>query len=196
MTAPVTASATVNAASAKQLDQMLGALEPKLTRRVLRSALRQAGNVVRDEARMRAPVESGLLRRRIAVRVGYDRKLGAMSAQVGIFAASRRKNKRKAAEAPYYARWVELGHRIVPRRRSKKEGFTQVVMTRTADGGLRPTRQRITQKRARAIAASKGGRVAPRPFLVPALTARQGDVQRVLIDAIRAGLDAITRGSA
>lgn len=87
------------------LDEQLAQIEPKLQRKVMRRALRVGGNIVRDEARRRAPVRGGLLRRSIQTRVGRSRRTGQWTASVGVFPAGGR-------SWPFYAGFVERGHRV------------------------------------------------------------------------------------
>lgn len=52
----------------KELDRALQELAWPAARRALRKGMRQGANVVRDEARAKAPIDSGNLKRRIRTR--------------------------------------------------------------------------------------------------------------------------------
>jgi HK97 gp10 family phage protein len=86
------------------LDQKLQQVEPKLSRNILRTAVRAGGNIVRDAARDRVNSRSGLLRRDIKTHVRRGR-VGQTIASVGVM------SRGKKQEA-FYALFVEKGHRI------------------------------------------------------------------------------------
>lgn len=150
----------------RNLDQALQQVEPKLQRNILRTAVRAAGNVIRDAARQQAPQgESGLLRRsiRTVVRRG---QVGQARASVGVFAPTGKAAQKKNATWAFYAMWVELGHRIIPR------------LPKGARVRLKKLQERLG-----------AGRVRPRPFLLPALYAKQEEAKQVLEEHIRSRLD-------
>ena len=146
------------------LDQLMRSLRDvpnNLRKKALTKALRAAGKVVLDEARARAPVLSGTARNRkagtvkkaIKLRVSkMDKRQGNVGvfinvkpltkAQIGTFKATAGKKASGATNPndPYYWRWLEFGHKIVPR-----------------------SSKRLKQRH---MAAT--GRVAARPFLRPA----------------------------
>lgn len=133
------------------LDAKLRDLEPKLARSILRAAVRRAANIVRDAARERVPGKTGLLRRSIRTQLRRG-KPGQTRISVGVFGASR--SQLKKGLDPFYARFVERGHRIVPRG---------------------PTGKRVTGQRTV---------VEARPFLLPALVASRTQVVAVLREEI------------
>lgn len=85
-------------------------LPDKMVNNILRASLRQAANVVRDEAKERAPVLTGALRdsvRTVARRGSRDR------VQFNIVAGSTltaTQQERHGITAPFYALFVEYGH--------------------------------------------------------------------------------------
>lgn len=85
--------------------QALG-LEARDGKKVFRAALRQAGNVVRDSARSKAPVQTGLLKRKIQT-VSARGKPGTIRFQVR---AAARKVSPKYPEGYPYGLAVEQGH--------------------------------------------------------------------------------------
>ena len=141
----------------RNLDQALQEVSPKLERNILRSALREGGNLVRDAAKRGAPIKSGLLQRSIKtiIRVLH----GEVTASVGIFTPS---GKAKGKIYAFYAMWVELGHRI----------------------GTRTSRLKLSK-------TMTAGFVRGRPFLLPALYAKQGEVQRTVMEHIAQRLDEV-----
>lgn len=158
MTGPAVQTRVIGA---DQVDQVLRQVEPKLQRNILRSAVRKGAAIVRQEARQRAPFQTGLLRRSIRT-ISRRGRPGQVVVSVGVVAPSARAKGRDWA---FYADWVERGHRIVPRGSGTGERFT-----------LR------TRRRAAQLAG--GGMVRPRPFLRPALEARQRDVHAAVMGEI------------
>ena len=140
----------------RNLDQALQEIEPKLSRNILRTAVRAGGNVVRDEARTRIRSRSGRLRRQIRTVVRRGRP-GQTVASVGVFTRGRK-------DDAFYAPFVERGHRIVPRR---------------------PKGARVRLRTRWQVAT---GFVRPYPFLLPALAAKQAEVQRVVMEHIASRL--------
>lgn len=81
-----------------QLDELLKTLPKKIEKNVMRAALREGGMVMREEARRRAPVGDGFLRRSIRV---------STRGQRGSLYASVKAGNKKA----FYAHMVEYGTR-------------------------------------------------------------------------------------
>lgn len=150
----------------EQLDRRLLDLEPKLSRSILRTAVRRAANVVRDAARAGAPKgKTGVLRRSIRTTLRRGKPgLTVASVSAGSSTAAQ---KRRGQDA-FYARFVERGHKIVPR--SKGGGRTSIS-----------SRRRLAEDRRRKLG---GGFVEGRPFLLPALVAQRAEVERVMRDEI------------
>lgn len=90
---------------AKELDALLAALPKKVANKILRDALRKGAEVVKEAAKARAPVRTGLLQRSITVRKGKRKRKGGGQSVV-IFpdiAKFGRKNQ------DFYAPYVEYG---------------------------------------------------------------------------------------
>lgn len=80
----------------RALDDLLKTLSKKLERNVMRAALREGGVVLREEARRRAPVDGGALRKSIRV--------STRSSKGMLYASVKAGNKRV-----FYASMVEFG---------------------------------------------------------------------------------------
>lgn len=154
----------------ESLDQALQQVEPRMQRNILRTGIRAACNVIRDAAQRGAPQgERGLLRRSIRTVVRRGRP-GEARGSVGVFAPSGKAAQKKNAAWAFYAMWVELGHRIIPR------------LPKGARVRLQKLRERLA-----------AGTVRPRPFLLPALYAKQEEAKQVLEAHIRERLDELVR---
>ena len=156
---------SVRASDFRNLDEALQQVEPRMQRNILRTGIRAACNVLRDAAQRGAPQgERGLLRRSIRTVLRRGRP-GEARGSVGVFAPSGKAAQKKRSAWAYYAMWVELGHRII---------------ARLPKGARVRLRKRLEQRAA--------GTVRPRPFLLPALYAKQAEATQVLEDHIRARL--------
>lgn len=85
-------------AGGRQLDDLLKTLPKKLERNVMRAALRAGGVVLREEARQKAPVDDGLLRK--SIRVSTRSQRGTLYASV-----------KAGSKRAFYAHMVEFGTR-------------------------------------------------------------------------------------
>lgn len=178
------------------LDQLMRSLRDvpnNLRKKALTKALRAAGKVVLDEARARAPVlkeaiphrRAGTVKKAIKLRVSkMDKRQGNVGvfinvkpltkAQIGNYKSSSVKSGGKASGSanptdPYYWRWLEFGHKIVPRS-SKRNPTT------------------LKQRR---MAAT--GRVAARPFLRPAADKLE-EAKRVFERTVLPEIAALNKG--
>lgn len=148
-------------------------LRADLRRQVVMGALRDAGQVFVKEARARAPVLKQATNRRVPGTVRrnirafrsklYKPSQGAIGVYVTVRATKARLRKAPVSGDPYYWRFLEGGHRIVPRTKS---GLTRRQLRRLG--------QTITQRR-----ASATRRVDPIPFLGPAFRSKQAEALRV-----------------
>ncbi|MCB1928285.1 MAG: HK97 gp10 family phage protein [Rhodocyclaceae bacterium] len=87
------------------LDDVLKRLEQvaeKVAKKALSKATRKGGNVIRKAAIANAPVDSGDLRKHIALRLKV--KPGAIYCRVGVKGGAKKKDG-----TPYYWRFVEFG---------------------------------------------------------------------------------------
>ena len=175
------------------LDQLMRSLRDvpnNLRKKALTKALRAAGKVVLDEARARAPVlktatpyrRAGTVKKAIKIRVSkMDKRQGNVGvfinvkpltkAQIGKFKATAGKKASGATNPndPYYWRWLEFGHKIVPR--SSKGNPTTLKQRRMA----------------------ATGRVAARPFLRPAADKLE-EAKRVFERTVLPEIAALNKG--
>jgi HK97 gp10 family phage protein len=94
-----------NVKGLSELQAFLDQLPAKMEANIMRSALRQGANVVRDEARSNVPVKTGLLRDGLKVTTSSRR--GVVTAKV-----------KATGKHAYLARWIEYGtaaHFIKPK---------------------------------------------------------------------------------
>lgn len=87
----------------KRLDRKFAALPMKVEKKILRQALRPAAKLILDSARQNAPVDTGALRKSLAVRAGKRTRKGTVRVQVqtsdGMFTGK-----------TFYGAFQELGH--------------------------------------------------------------------------------------
>lgn len=85
-------------------------LPDKLVNNILRAAMRQGANVMRDEAKALCPVDTGALQAsiRTVARRGSRDKVQFNVVAGGAFTAT--KEERYGMKAPFYALFVEYGH--------------------------------------------------------------------------------------
>ena len=109
---------TIDISGEKELIRALDSLEPKVAKKIVRKALRPAMKEIVANAKGRAPVDSGVLRKGLVTRVARRsrNKIGIL----GIVRAERKGN--------YYASPVELGHKkksgtIVPEQPFLRPAF-------------------------------------------------------------------------
>jgi HK97 gp10 family phage protein len=170
------------------------------------SALRQAvvagARIIRDEAVIRAPKESGLLKRSIIIK-HIDEKSVADKLQtyyVTVRSGTRdEQGKKDLAHDAYYWRWVELGHKYVPRKAAGGiTTFTQRLsngktVTRTreyAENGM-TARRRAAAALELEVGSSKKG---ARPFMRPAYEAKKTEAAQAMIEVIQQMAKEAARG--
>lgn len=140
----------------------------------LRAALFQGAKVIRDEARVRAPVRTsklspkreakqppGTLKRNIVATRDRD---PARSGQTENYVIRPKTGKNRKTGDAYYWRWVELGHRIVP------------------------PGQRKAGRRAIKAGAFEGGNVPPKPFMRPAFEAKKEEAVAKFAQSLAKGI--------
>lgn len=145
-----------------ELSRALKGLPIKLEKKIMRAAMRQGANVIKDEAKLNAPIKSGKLRR--SIRVSTNAKRGRVEAKV-----------RAGNKKVFYTHFVEYGtamHGIAAkdgRRLKFRNAFGQVVgATRVIHGGA-----------------------TAKPFMRPALDRKAGDAVNVTAKEIRQRLKRI-----
>ncbi len=75
---------TVKVTGLKELSQALAGLERKVSKRISRNAAAEGARVIRDDAKKRAPVESGQLKKNIVIKKLKDRKQGMVQYGIGL----------------------------------------------------------------------------------------------------------------
>jgi HK97 gp10 family phage protein len=97
----------------KEIDRNLKTLEPKIQRKVLRQAMRSGMKLVMQEALMRVPVLTGLLKRNIKLRA-MKRSRSRTGLLVQIRSDPGFVKPSKAGVKYWYPAAVEFGHGTVP----------------------------------------------------------------------------------
>lgn len=173
---------TVQLTGFKELADALKDLPQNIAKNHLRSAVSAAAMVVRNEAKVLAPVDTGTLRRSMYIKqifekCGPTKQVYYVGARQGrqyrehIEVTKGGKVKKVKNQDAFYARFVEFGH-----------------FTRRPGGRLRKTNrgQANNQQLADEVQAGKVRWVAPQPFLRPAFYNKQS----AAIEAMKAKLKA------
>lgn len=92
-----------------EIKQRFADLPDKMMKRVLTQAMREAANLIKDEAKMHCPVDTGALRDsiRTVARRGTPTRVVFNVVAGGEFTAS--KQEKYGIKSPYYALFVERG---------------------------------------------------------------------------------------
>ena len=159
-----------------ELQKSMAGIGDKMAKKVLRVGLRQAANVVRNQARANfgtagGPNDlTGALRASIRVtpRRGTPTRV---SVSVVAGALTNAQKKRFGVDAAFYALWVERGHWL---NRGK------------ALGG-----NRKNEARARRIAAGEVKYVPAKPFMAPAIKTKAQEAIDILASTVRAKLQEV-----
>lgn len=165
------------------LETALNELAADLRRKVVLGALRDAAKPIVKAARaLAAPHDftskrrmAGTLRKAITAFKSkiYKPAQGAIGVYITVRASRAQRKARPVSGDPYYWRWVEGGHKIVPRLGKQQAGFSNL---RKRLGGIS-----ITQRRRGAT-----GMVKAYPFLGPAFRAQGEQAKRIFMDAVTA----------
>lgn len=124
-----------------------------IEKRIARSAIRKGAKVIERAVAQAAPLRTGVLKR--AIRSGPSRFIrgrGVVAAYVGVRSGVKQRSvgKKKVNRDAFYWRWVEDGHRIVPRgaKLSGRGERTRAVMRSRFDaaGGKRVAGSRYLQR--------------------------------------------------
>jgi len=204
--ADVTVSVALEGAAA--LREMLGRLDAKVAKQILRTAQREAAALVRDQAQKNSPVRTGKLRREIKVRVASRMRKG----EVGFVVTSGSGKTDFSGEA-YYGAFQEWGWRTGARKKTSKAVqnriFRQLMRearAARAQGEGRGLAKRGTEfrqrqeqffrqeavRRASNLPQQKRRQVPARPFMRPAFDAKVGEAVDLIARRIREGVDAVT----
>lgn len=166
---------------AKELSDKLKSLPSRLTKQVLRTAVKDGAKIMRMKAKELAPISSskgntrpnhpaGTLKRAATSAYAKELSSNVQQSYVITFRKGKReqRNSKKTGKSlsrdAFYASWVEFGHKIVPRR--------SVIHPGT-----------LSQRRKNPI-----GMVPPHPFLRPAFEASSTQATNTVIESIKAGL--------
>ena len=146
-----------------ELNRLLSELPVRVQKNVLRQAVRAGANVIRDDARARAPRKKGRLVRAIGTWMRQIRSDGAVTAAIGV--------RRDA----FYARFIEFGRAafqlVVKRKKVLSAGPQGPIFGRKVS---MPS-------------------MAPRPFLRPALDAKAQGAVETMASTMRTRLEAEVR---
>lgn len=99
----------VNVKGLSELQAFLDKLPAKMEQNIMRAAMRQGGNIMRDEVKANVPVKSGVLRD--GIKVSTRARRGTVTASI-----------KATGKHSYIARWIEYGaaaHRILPKNKAK-----------------------------------------------------------------------------
>lgn len=163
------------------LETALNELSADLRRKVVLAGLRDASKPVVKAARAFAQPRDFSSKRRIAGTMRkaitafkskrYKAAQGALGIYITVRASKAQRRARPVSGDPYYWRWVEGGHKIVPRLSKAQSGFSNL---RKRAAGIS-----ITQRRRRAT-----GMVKPYPFMGPAFRAQGDQARRIFEQAV------------
>lgn len=166
---------------AERAQAMLDELSGDMRRKVVLGALRDAGKPVAAAAKAKARVLQKPTTRRVpgtmkrAIGVFKSKRYKAANGALGVYIsvrASRAQRKRSPISGdPFYYRFIEGGHKIVPR--TSRKGLTARALRR---------RGRSITHRRRAAATS----VPPYPFLGPAFREQSQNALRIFEERILA----------
>lgn len=92
----------------KHVDDLLRNLAPKLANKLSQGAMRKAGKLVLESARRLVPVDSGFLKKTLALRVGRAGKR-SKRLRAGAQVLADEKRAAKQGGQAYYAHMVEFG---------------------------------------------------------------------------------------
>ena len=149
------------------------ALTKDMRRKVVRGALREAARPIVRQARSNAPVDTGLVRKRISVMSSKIKR--GQRGEIGVYirpSATKLSRKLKlSTQDPYYYRWQEAGFHAVGRRR--------------VAGGRRNRVDRLRQTGARFIEGKK--------FMGRAFESRQREALAIFTDAIARRIEQANR---
>ena len=107
----------------KEFEKLVGQVAPKEAKKAIRKSLREAGKYVKAVAKRNAPVDTGLLRRKIKVRAATARNGVKMKRGVaGIIVVSGLPGKGGNTGDAYYGYFLELGTKERQKASGQKTG--------------------------------------------------------------------------
>lgn len=105
----MTSSVQFNTAELRRISLRMAQLDEKVAKKGIRTAVRKAMAIVRDQVKQTAPVETGKTKANVAMRVSF--KGSYCKVRIGITGGAL-----KNPTSPYWWRMVELGTRHMPAR--------------------------------------------------------------------------------
>lgn len=177
---------------APQLFQALRAINKKVARQTLRKAVKEGAKIVLNDAKANVPVDTGLLKKSLAVKVatfkGGEGVVGIVGPRTGKTSSGRGPNRKKglsklgqkfaAAERwpAKYAHLVEFGTRG---QRTRKASIP------AENAGRQGRRKKQRGKKNRRRSRERRG---PQPFLRPALDNNIGTVRALIVSRLQEAL--------
>ena len=131
--------ATVELSGFRELAAALREIGPRAAKNTLRRAVSSGAVLVRNEARARAPVDSGEMKKDIQVKREKDQRDGPLSAKYSVFVRSGKKSRlsgrsRNVQKDSFYWKFVEFGTSkmaaqpfLDPAFQSKKEDAVKAI---------------------------------------------------------------------
>lgn len=171
----------------KEVLDMLSQLGPKIERQALTSGMRAGGNVVRDEARMRAPKRTGRMAK--AIVTGSPRKNQDGTFSVRVYVDERKPNGflgwfHEYGVAPHLVTVQDEEKPTRTLRSGRVEQWSMKFINRAVKGGSLVIGQNFVGP----VVQHPGHRA--HPFMRPALDAKQTEV----VNAIRAKIIDVVEG--
>lgn len=145
----------------EQLQRWLTNLGPKLAKKITRKALREGCKVVAKEVKVTVPVDSGELKKSIAVRVVKKRKKDWIRFRIHTGDA-------------FYARFLEYGFFKRPVRRTEAGKFISIGRNRDRQGK----------------AVEDATWIPPRPFMRQAFERKQDESLKAITQVFRREIEA------
>jgi HK97 gp10 family phage protein len=94
----------------KELEKALAAIDEKMQKKLMQNALREGAKIIAEEAKVRAPKRTGMLKRSIKVRALHQKKRGTLGVQVQT--GTRRELGISEQAYGYYPAALEYGWRM------------------------------------------------------------------------------------
>lgn len=145
-----------NLSGFKELAAALRELGPRVARNTLRRAVSSGARLIRDEARIKAPVDTGEMRKDIMIKRERAAK-DVMSARYSVFVLSGKKSRlagkrRNVDKDSFYWKFVELGTSkmsarpfLRPAYEVKKEDAVKTIGD-VIDAGIKKAAQELAKK--------------------------------------------------
>lgn len=199
---------TVKLEGIDELKRALAEAGPFIRKKAVRGALREAGKVIQAAARANVPIlktpkknrKPGTIKKNIVVRASkYARQDGNEGVYVSVrpltakrirqFKVARAKKGKAFSGSenpadPYYWRFVEFGHRIVPRGTSQSGFGTTVYTQRLRNGRVVMRSKKFNYQSLTGRRRTAGGFVEPRPFMRMAVDQKGNEAIRTFMRSV------------